>query len=167
MQFGNETNSPNACDRSSGQLDRSRLMLCELRQYAEISLLIIIFGISIVKDPTKFYILMLNYIYNSGLQRPTEKLPTVTKMIDKNTIPFSKFASLCQRLENLSSSNSIRDERQSSSGILTANPHLILGNMRYGLGLAKRGVANQRWLTREDVVNTYLYDKLKKIFRRL
>jgi DNA polymerase (family 10) len=36
-----------------------------------------------------------------------------------------------------------------------------LGNMRYGLGMARRG-----WLTREDVVNTYPYNKLKKIFKR-
>lgn len=36
-----------------------------------------------------------------------------------------------------------------------------LGNMRYGLGLARRG-----WLTKEDVVNTYSYDKLKKVFRK-
>lgn len=37
-----------------------------------------------------------------------------------------------------------------------------LGNMRYGLGMARRG-----WLTKEDVVNTYSYDKLKKIFKKL
>jgi DNA polymerase (family 10) len=36
-----------------------------------------------------------------------------------------------------------------------------LGNMRYGLGMARRG-----WLTREDVVNTYPYNRLKKIFER-
>jgi len=36
-----------------------------------------------------------------------------------------------------------------------------LGNMRYGLGLARRG-----WLTKEDVVNTYSYDKLKKVFKK-
>lgn len=37
-----------------------------------------------------------------------------------------------------------------------------LANMRYGLGMARRG-----WLTKEDVVNTYHYDKLKKVFKRL
>jgi DNA polymerase (family 10) len=36
-----------------------------------------------------------------------------------------------------------------------------LGNMRYGLGLARRG-----WLTKEDVVNTYSYDKLGKVFKK-
>lgn len=37
-----------------------------------------------------------------------------------------------------------------------------LGNMRYGLGLARRG-----WLTKEDVVNTRPYGKLKAVFKRL
>lgn len=37
-----------------------------------------------------------------------------------------------------------------------------LGNMRYGLGMARRG-----WLTRDDVVNTYPYDKLSKVFKKL
>lgn len=37
-----------------------------------------------------------------------------------------------------------------------------LASMRYGLGMARRG-----WLTKEDVVNTYPYDRLKKVFKRL
>ncbi len=37
-----------------------------------------------------------------------------------------------------------------------------LANMRYGLGMARRG-----WLTRDDVVNTYPYNELKKVFKRL
>ncbi len=37
-----------------------------------------------------------------------------------------------------------------------------LGNMRYGLGLARRG-----WLTKEDVVNTYPYNELKKVFKKI
>ncbi len=37
-----------------------------------------------------------------------------------------------------------------------------LGNMRYGLGLARRG-----WLTKEDVVNTYPYNELKGVFKRI
>jgi DNA polymerase (family 10) len=36
-----------------------------------------------------------------------------------------------------------------------------LGNMRYGLGLARRG-----WLAKEDVVNTYSFDRLRKVFKK-
>jgi DNA polymerase (family X) len=47
---------------------------------------------------------------------------------------------------------------------ISTDSHSIsdLASIRYGLGQARRG-----WLEKEDVVNTYPYPRLNKIFKKL